>query len=363
MTFETTDLFEARTGGYYNYRVPGIVTAPDGTLLVYCDARKGKGGDWDPIDIHLRRSLDGGKTWEPAQVVVDHAQFEQGGINNFVLIPDRVSGEVHALFCCNYESLYAMKSTDSGQTFTPPVEITSVFDAFRAEYNWKAGATGPGHGIQLRSGRLIVPVWLSTGEGHGGHRPSIVSVIYSDDHGANWQRGDIIVRHDEMVINPSETVPVELSDGRVLFNIRNESPQLRRLISISPNGIDQWSAPVFDGALLEPQCMGSILRLKHTDDAILFANPDNLEQTLPGLWQRAYDRKNLTLKLSQDDCQTWVASKVIEVGPSGYSDLAEADDGSVVCVYERGFVTGMADTQYITVARFDPGWIAHSQDE
>jgi sialidase-1 len=354
------NLFEARTNGYHNYRIPGLCVTPGGVVLATTEARYGTGGDWDPIDVLMRRSFDSGVTWEPVQVLVDHRRFDEGGIHNFMAIADHQTGEIHALFCRKYDTLYYMKSTDDGATFSDPVDITAAVEPFREEYDWKVFGTGPGHGIQIASGRLIVPIWLSLGTGHGGHRPSDMSLLYSDDHGQTWQRGPFIARTNDQFRYPSETVAVELNDGRLLFNIRSESDAHRRLISISADGGDTWSAPVFDDALLEPQCMASIVRLYHSAESpqpILFANPDNLEQTLPGLWTNAYDRKRLTVKLSRDDCRTWPVSKVLEEGPSGYSDLAEAPDGTVLCFYECGMMERMADTAALTLARFDVAWL------
>jgi sialidase-1 len=117
--------------------------------------------------------------------------------------------------------------------------------------------------------------------------------------------------------------------------------------------------------LLEPVCMGSILRLEqHGPDGIpyiLFANPDNLENELvPGGGNLAHDRKRLTVKLSADDCQTWRVSRVLEPGPSGYSDLAQAQDGRVLCIYECGMIDRMTDTASVVVARFDLAWVTGS---
>jgi sialidase-1 len=323
-------LFQARSAGYQNYRIPGISVAPDGTILAYCEARYGQGGDWDLIDILMRRSLDNGVTWELPRRVVAHQEFNGGGIHNFVTIPDRETGEVHAVFCRNYAHAYYTKSANNGQTFSIPVDITPVFEQFRSDYDWHVCATGPGHGIQLATGRLIVPVWLSTGT-DGAHRPSDISLIYSGDHGQSWQRGPMVARTDDQFRYPSETVPVELSDGRVLFNSRSESDPHRRLVSISPDGVTNWSPPIFDNALLEPQCMGSIIRLESSEQKpppIVFANPDNLDQTMLGASGNRFDRKRLTAKLSLDDCRTWPVASVIESGPSGYSDLTEAPDGA-----------------------------------
>lgn len=365
---EKINLFEARQAGYHNYRVPGILRAPGGAILVTAEARRGGGGDWDSNDILLRRSLDHGATWAAPQVVVDHAHYGPGPISNFVMINDAQEGTVHALYCHKYERLFAMRSTDDGATFSAPVEITAMLLPFRAQYPWRVIATGPGHGIQLRNGRLVVPVWMSDGSGsefgpgHLGHRPSEVATIYSDDHGATWSCGEIFVHTDARIHNPSETLAVELSDGRVLCNIRSEAKENRRLIATSPDGAQQWTTPQFDQALLEPVCMASLLRLdqKAADGStiFLFANPDNLENELtPTGGNLHHDRKRVTVKLSTDECQTWPVARIVEAGPSGYSDLAEATDGTILCIYECGMVERMTDTRYLTLARFDLAWL------
>jgi sialidase-1 len=377
-------IFQARSGGYWNYRVPGILTTPRGVVLATVEARRGRGGDWDGNDVLLRRSPDRGRTWGPPRRLVGCDAYGPGPISNFVLIADQTDESVHALYCHNYARVFYLHSTDDGATFTEPVEITDALLSFRGAgdrgYPWRVIATGPGHGIQLsqgrHEGRLIVPVWMSDGSGTEfgagklGHRPSSVACIYSDDvptggRVPNWQCGDFVAHTDERVVYPSESVPVELSDGRVLFNIRSEARENRRLVSISADGAHRWSRPRFDRALLEPVCMASILRLEQRGPDgtpyIAFANPDNLENELiPAGGNLAHDRKRLTVKLSADDCQTWRVSRVLEPGPSGYSDLAQATDGSVLCIYECGMIDRMTDTASVVVARFDLEWITGS---
>ena len=201
--------------------------------------------------------------------------------NNPVAVGDRERDTIHLLFCLEYERCFVIHSDDEGVTFTKPAEITDAFAKFRHSYNWKVIATGPGHGIQLKNGRVLVPVWLSTGE--AGHRPSVVATIFSDDHGKTWQAGEIAIPSTAEWINPSETALVELADGRVMLNARSESTANRRLVAFSPNGADGWSKPIFAEDLREPVCMGSLQRLslKPASDKnrILFANPDNLSRT------------------------------------------------------------------------------------
>jgi sialidase-1 len=363
---QKTTVFEARKGGYKTYRVPGILATPGNTVLVTAEARPG-GGDWGNNDIVLRRSIDGGVTWAERVMLVSRENYGPGPLSNFVMIHDAVTQCIHVLYCHNYEYVFYMRSFDEGISFSTPVNITHMLLPFKAYYPWRVIATGPGHGIQLTNGRLLVPVWMSDGSGtefgprNLGHRPSEVAVIYSDDHGATWQCGDFVAHTTENIINPSETIPVQLTDGRVLLNIRSESKENRRLISTSEDGATGWTDLQFDDALLEPVCMASILKLENSmldPEPILFANPDNLENELtPGGTNLAHDRKRLTVKISTDDCQTWSCSRILEPGPSGYSDLAETPDGIILCVYEDGMMFHMTDTAAVTVARFDLEWL------
>lgn len=350
-----TVLFTAREGGYHHYRIPGIIATSKGTLLAYCEARK-TSGDWADIDILMRRSTDGGKTWNLPEVIHD---AKEETVNNVVAFADKQTSQVHLLYCVNYARCYYLQSKNDGLTFSKPIEITHVFEKFRKEYDWNVIATGPGHGIQLKNGRLLIPVWLSTGGKR--HRPSIVSTIYSDDHGKTWERGEIIVRHgeiigDETIINPSETVAVQLFNDKVLVNIRTESEPHRRLIAVSENGATNWTNKDFDDQLREPVCMGSILRVpaskSQPKNAIVFANPDTLENSSKRKGPNR-DRKNLTLQVSFNDCQTWSHKRALQPGLSGYSDLATLPDGTIFCFYEDGGLKNNAyDTSTLTVARF-----------
>ncbi len=337
--------------------------------MVVVEARASESGDWGPQDILMRRSRDGGKTWDrprkivhlqepqeanPAALAQDLAEPGITTYNNIVPIVDREEGVVHFLFCSSYARAYYMRTDDDGETFTDPVEITATFEQFRDEYDWKVIATGPGHGIQHSNGRLIVPVWLSDGSGGHAHRPSIVATIYSGDGGRTWERGDVVVRHPQLK-NPSETLAVELPDGSVMLNIRNESLEHRRAVTVGPDGATGWSAVRFDEALVEPICMGSLVRV---GDALVFANPDSTEPRDPANPDGRWKRQNLTVRLSEDAGATWPYQRVIEPGVSGYSDLAADAAGNIYCVYEDGTASDRAThVRYLSVARFDRAWI------
>ncbi len=364
-------LFDPVELGYTVCRIPGLLSTFDGIAIATVEARPDSGGDWAGNDILLRRSEDGGRTWGPVVKIVDHADYGEGPISNFCMAAE-ADGVIHALFCEDYARVYQVDSRDGGRTFTTPREITEVFQ--RVEYPWRVVAVGPGHGTRMRNGRIVFPVWMSDStanrlEGnHRQHHPSIVTVVYSDDHGRSWRMGSVAGPNTPETVNPNETVAVELSDGALLLNMRNETvPKRRRLISVSPNGATEWSKPAYDEALLEPVCMASLVRHSFpseggTPGRVVFANPDVLEQE-----QRKHpymmDRKRITVQLSEDDCRTWSAKRVLHEGPSSYSDLGVTPEGEMLCLYECDFYQvpggepGRMTTRDVTLARFDLDWI------
>ena len=376
-------LFTAGDAGYQLCRIPGIIATKRGVLLAYCEARK-TAGDWAAIDILLRRSTDGGQTWSAARQVAHRgprvpknplalaqkiANENDQTANNPVAIADR-DGTVHFLYCVEYARSFVMHSDDDGGHWTEPVEITAAFEELRDAYPWRVLATGPGHGIQLETGRLLVPVWLSTGTGGNAHRPSVTTTIFSDDHGKSWHAGDVAVPNTEEFVFPNETTAVELADGRVMLNVRSESRANRRLITTSPDGAGNWSPPQFQQDLLEPICEGSIVRLSRKPasdrNRLLFANPDTLDplpsrKAEPG---KSRTRKNLSVKLSYDEGDTWPVSKTLESGFSGYSDLAVGPDGTIYCLYESASTDGsIYHTGRLVLARFNLEWLTDGADQ
>lgn len=352
----TQTLFAADTDQMFMARIPGLAVTPAGSVLAYCEGRRGPGGDWADSDVLLRRSIDGGQTWGKAQVAAAGADYGPGPMNNPVVIPDRGTGALHLLYCYDYARAFHRHSKDDGVSWSPPREITPTFEAFREAYDWGVLAIGPGHGIQLRTGRLLAPIWLSESHTHA-HRPNRAAKIYSDDGGETWQAGDIV---PDVIPNCNETVAVELADCRVMLNMRNMGEARRRAVTISDDGAHGWSEPCEDPTLPEPRCFGSIVR--HSLPAggapgrILFVNPNNLSTAGRARPHGLSDRANLTVRMSLDEGQTWPVSRVLDPGPSGYADLAVLPDGTILCLYER-LQEGTFATDALVLTRFDLDWL------
>ncbi len=359
---ETSEVFPTKMAGVARYRIPGIVVTTKGTVLAYAEARRNNSSDWGEIEIHLRRSTDGGKTWTPGKQIAHigtrlegNPHKKTGGeheqtVNNPVAIVDRTTGAIEFLYCINYARCFSMRSTDDGVTWSRPVEITAIFEPFRRHYDWKVIATGPGHGIQLASGRLVVPVWIAFGK-VGDHGPSAAATIYSDDHGKTWLAGDLAVPNAGEFSSPNETMLTELSDGRVMLVTRSVSKANRKIVTISPDGATRWGQPSFHDQLWEPRCMASIIAHPAKPGTLLFSNPHTLARDATGkeVPGDKGKRENLSIKLSRDDGKTWPVSRTLDAGPSAYSDLAILPDGTVVCLYEKG--------SDIVAARFNLSWV------
>lgn len=350
-------LWQGGEGGYATYRIPGIVVTERGTVLAYAAARRTTRSDWADTNIVMRRSVDGGKSFAPS---VRIAGDGHGTTDNPVAVVDKRAHTVLMLYQTNYERVFVMESRDDGLTFSAPREITPILAQMRSQFPWTVIAPGPNHGIQMRNGRLVVPIWMAAGapdgKGHRKHAPSAVTTLYSDDDGRTWKHGEMVAVNGDAITNPNETAVAQLPDGRVMLNIRTGSDKHRRVVTTSPDGASHWTKPRFDEALFDPVCDAGFLELKvWGKHYLLFSNPDSSALGGSG---KSFPRKRLTIRLSKDNGQTWPVAKLVDEGWSGYSDLAALSNGTVLLLYESGAIDGKpSDPQALALARFNIAWI------
>lgn len=174
----------SETDGYIRYRIPGILPVK-GALLLACEGRSGF-TDWGNVDVLVYRLEIGGSLQLVLKVSrTTQLDTETTTYNNPVLIPD--GEKTHLIYHKNYEQVFIVTSEDGGKNWSNSREITDAYRKF--PYEWNVSATGPGHGIQMKSGRLVVPIWLAKGkvleDGTREHWPSVAGCAYSDDHGDN----------------------------------------------------------------------------------------------------------------------------------------------------------------------------------
>ncbi len=312
------DLFVGGREGYPTYRIPALLTLPDGTVLAFCEGRASL-QDHGKIDLVLKRYTPS-TGWSPLKVLVEDGQNTVG---NPAPLFDLSIQTVFLLFSINNEKVMIINSTDFGLTWSSPREITSSVK--RSEWQWYA--TGPGHAIQLQSGRLLVPC------DHGLKKPDGVTpynlsshVIYSDDHGNTWNIGYVFDYGDECMA-------VETNDSKVYLTMRQNAdgrgfPLNNRLYAWSSDGGVTFSDVKSDPNLIEPRCQASVVRLPKSNsqdrERILFVNP------------ASQSRDHLTIKVSNDNCGSWSAGKTIFKGPSAYSDIQIGNNQQIYILFERG---------------------------
>ncbi len=309
---DSVDVFVGGEGGYHTYRIPAIVRTHSGALLAFCEGRKNSASDFGDIDLLLKRSFDGGKTWGPTQLV-----YEQGGnseikIGNPTPVVDRNTGVVWLVLARDTERVLVGRSFNDGTSWTPLVDITS---SVKLPTWTNFIVPGPGHGTQLPSGRLIFPAY------HGNvGAPQSAYIIFTDDAGETWRIGQ------DVGIGSGEPTAAVLSDGRVMINTRSPRQDWRRTVATSSDWGFSWPNAARDPNLIEPTCQGSLLEALTPDGhhALLFSNPESVR------------RERMTVKVSTDDGKTWPGSLRVFEGSSAYSDLvAIDDDGRYGVLFER----------------------------
>ena len=338
---EQVSVFARGEGDYHTYRIPAVILAANGDVLAFCEGRQDGRGDSGNIDLLMKRSTDGGKTWGKTQVVWNDGPNTCG---NPCPVLDASTGTIHLLMTHNYgddseaeiklrtgkgtRTVWITSSGDHGANWSPPREITKQAKA--PDWDWYA--TGPGIGIQIargpHAGRLVVPCDHSFHDPNG-TRQDVQSeygahVIYSDDHGETWKYSEAIVP------GMNECQLVELADpvGGLLINMRSYRGHDCRARSYSEDGGQTWSKPEDVPALIEPVCQAGLIRATpptETDAGLLvFSNPASQK------------RVNMTVRTSRDDGNHWSEGLSLWSGPSAYSCLVALPEETIGCLYERG---------------------------
>ncbi|MFI7346236.1 exo-alpha-sialidase [Streptomyces sp. NPDC049936] len=360
--FEERVLFQAATdpGGYACFRIPAIVRTTDGTLLAFAEGRVLNCGDAADIDIVLKRSTDGGRTWGPLQVVNDGGGDTHG---NPAPVVDRATGRVLltetynagrtdaancAIPCARTPHL--QYSDDDGRTWSAPRDLSP--DILPAGWNsWYA--TGPVHGVQLTGGghpgRLVVGVNAETWDGDR-VTANHAALVVSDDGGEHWKVGATdtwpVAADGTFRQKPSELTLTERADGALLVSGREErgTDLGHRTQAVSRDGGDSFEAPFRTlPDLYTPQVQGSLVRL---GDRMLLSAPADPDR-----------RRTMSVRSSYDSGATWDSvdrGTVVTRDWSGYSDMVAVDDTTVGLLYEAGAVDARDEIRF---ARFTEDWL------
>ncbi len=318
------------------YRIPGIVQTDKGTLIAVYDIRYNNSRDLPGhIDIGMSRSFDSGNTWQPMKVIMSMGgPNDNSGVGDPSILFDAKTKTlwVAALWCKGNHSIAGsigglspdstgqfllVKSNDDGSTWSSPENITSEVKV----PSWKILFQGPGRGAVMQNGTLVFPAqyWDE-------NKMPYSTIIYSDDHGANW-KGKIAGPKS----NTTESGVIETTPGTLLLNMRDNRGGFRSVATTSDLGKTWTEHATSYNALPDPVCQGSIIKasvkIKGVMKDVLFFS--NAATTL--------GRYNTTVKASLDLGKTWLPVNQLLIDERdcfGYSCLTKIDENTIGILYE-----------------------------
>lgn len=353
---QETIVFQGGTEGHEIYRIPAIVSTPDGELLAFAEGRVNGSDDFGDINLVMKRSKDQGKTWSAIQTIMDYDSLQAGNpapvIDHYD--PSHPQGVLYLFFNTgnNHEyevrlnqgvrEVWMIKSFDLGKSWEDPENITSQVHrpnnaAFNPNYthpeDWRNYANTPGHAFQFRqgkhAGRIYVAANHSSGAPISDWSDYNAHGFYTDDQGKSFHLSESV-----QIPGSNEAIAAELPDGRMIMSIRNQKGDIRqRILAFSDDSGETWAEQYFEPQLPDPVCQGSILSFPGPLGQVILAHSNNAN---------TQDRNDLTVKFSADLGKTWahpilIDRKEIAVNASwtAYSDLVFLGKKKLGILYER----------------------------
>ncbi|WP_064196156.1 MULTISPECIES: exo-alpha-sialidase [Emticicia] len=349
-------VFISGTEGHKSYRIPAIISLPNGNLLAFAEGRVQGSGDFGDINIVMKRSSDNGKTWSSMSTIVDYDSLQAGNPAPVFDHSDPAfpKGRLFLFYNTgnNHENevrkgeglreVWYKTSSDGGITWSEGVNITTqvhrpkqtnVNKNYNFQEDWRSYANTPGHAMQFQygkyRGRIYVAANHSAGEPQKEFTDYTAHGFFTDDHGKTFKLSENI-----SIAGSNEATATEISGNRLMMNMRNQKGDIRqRIVAISENGGETWSQTYFDEKLPDPVCEGAILSLgvEKKKHILAFCNAADTQK-----------RDNLTLRISYDEGKTWQVVKVVAKSNdvkvndyAAYSDIVKLNKNEIGVLYEK----------------------------
>lgn len=314
------------------FRIPGLIRSKKGTLIGCFDARYTHEGDLcADIDVAVVRSEDGGQTWSAPVVGMDSGPGGNNGCGDPCILEDKKGRIWMQALACHFSGGASLNVSKPGLDPASTGQWEMVYSdndgkSWSKEHvnptkeikkkEWTTILAGPGNGITLKDGTIVFPaqIWQN-----GANPRSMSTICYSADGGKSWKYGNGVPH------STSECQVVELNDGSIMINCRNEARQGNRIVYVTKDLGKTWEPHATNNnTLREPTCQGSIIRFKTKKrDLLLFSNP------------KSGSRNTMSVRYSEDDGSTWSEGYLYDTRQCmGYSSLVMVNPTTVGLFYE-----------------------------
>ncbi|KAH8897214.1 neuraminidase [Thozetella sp. PMI_491] len=355
--------------GFHSFRIPAVVRTTTGTILAFAEGRRHNNKDYGDINLVYKRTKSptnngnassdwselrevwgvGAGTWGNPTAVVDGGtiylfmSWNAATVSQFgdPLYDGTPTTKINSTWEFR-RHLYLTNSTDDGKTWSNPVDMTTTL----TPDGWGWDAVGPGIGITLTTGELVVP---AKGRNIVGHGPvgSRTSWSYQLLTGAG-----------------SEGAVAQTFDGNLYRNDRPSDPGHR---IVARGTLQSFGSFAEDSGLPDPQCEGSLLLYNQASAAgparLIFLNAANTTKDNDDFMGRRPMRVRITYdddaakfdfgrKLSDDALSPATAGY-----EGGYSSMCKTADAKIGALVETNFNDKPDSHRAIIWRRFNLSWI------
>ena len=343
LSAQAQTLFASGDFGYACFRIPALISYSPTHLMAFAEGRKNNCSDFGDVDIVMRSSEDGGRTWSSLKVVADYGTLQAGNPTPILDHLDPKYPEGRLFLCYNTGTAseqetregkgrrraYYKTTRDFGKTWSEPVEITQQvhFDRFSShpEVDARSLAFAPGHGIQLSQGSSPGRLFIPANHSLGNPQPEFAEYrsygMFSDDHGETWN-----VTPDVAVPASNEAMAASIHGDSLLMVVRMQDRSYsNKLLVLSTDAGQTWETNWIASDLTTPMCQSSILAVTTPEYKGFYHLGPAATDT----------RRKLTLWHSTDAGLSWNILQEIWPGSTAYSDLTYLEAGQIGMLYER----------------------------
>ncbi|XP_058490421.1 sialidase-4 [Solea solea] len=350
--------------------------------------------EWEDMRVLGTAFLIGHRSMNPCPVF---DEFTGTLFLFFIAVLGHTSESYQLVTGKNVTRLCYVCSTDGGDTWSEVTDLTQrvIGDTIK---EWATFALGPGHGIQLKSGRLLIPAYayhIDCKECFGQlcQNTPHAFCFHSDTHGRTWRFGEAVPGPESV---ECQMVSVDEEDGtNVLYcNARSRLGYRVQALSLDDGAVFQEGQLVQRLVEQRNGCHGSTVgfpaplhlweSLNHHCSRHWTTSMAHFNQTIPSspsftsslspsrrsspdfltptwvvyshpTWATARKDLGVYLSILPRDPDSWRGPWVIYEGPSAYSDLAylelppspgEPPAVAFACLFECGTKTAYDEISF-----------------